>query len=386
MNAENKTIFYVTHHMEEAVYADRILVFNQGKVILDGSPSEIFTHTDKLYEIGLDIPESVWFSRQFHARGWDLPQVVLTAEELIAALPAYQGIDDRDPVHSSAPAGEEIIQVENVHYTYQAGTPLARRALQGASMDAIKGQAHGIAGTNGSGKSTLLQHLNGILRPEKGRVAVNTMVVSDPKTPLREVIKKVGLVFQNPETQFFEIFVGDEIAYGPKQFDLPDLRHRVSETMNLVGLDFNTYKDRRLETLSGGEKRKVALASTLILDPEILLFDEPTAGMDPQAREDLMALFRDLMHQGKTLVIASHRLDELGSIAERISLMESGQVIQNGFTCEILMDDKKLSQAGLAPPLAARLSLALIEQGWPLSCRDTATPTRLMKALKELTR
>ena len=384
LHQAGKTIFYVTHHMEEAVYADRILVFKDGQVKLDGTPEEIFSQQHKLYEIYLDVPESVWFSQQFHQLGWDLPQTVLTSNALLDALPAYHGTQIEIEPEKVPAAAEEVIHLKDVDYTYLSGTPLARKALEGASLTISEHDIHGIAGTNGSGKSTLLQHINGILRPERGLVRVLSMTVSAPDMPLREVVKRVGLVFQNPETQFFEIFVGDEIAYGPKQFDLPDLRQRVHDAMALVGLDFEDYKDRRLETLSGGEKRKVALASTLILDPDILLFDEPTAGMDPRARDDLLALFESLSGQGKTILIASHRLDELAQVSKNLSLMQSGSVTRSGPTYEILNNTSSLSGVGLAPPLSIRISQALNDKGWPIAGRDTATPERLLAVLKEV--
>jgi energy-coupling factor transport system ATP-binding protein len=369
--------------MEEAVHADRILVFKEGQVLLDGPPDKIFSTPEILYEVGLDIPKSTWFSRQFQQLGWQVPGNVLTPEALIEVLPTYQGSKTPPRVKASLPSAETIIHLEEVSYTYLSDTPLAKRALQNASLDVADHSVHGLAGANGSGKSTLLQHINGILRPEKGQVEVNSMAVSSPDTPLREVIAQVGLVFQNPETQFFSTFVGDEIAYGPKQLNFSDVRGRVREAMAWVGLEFEAYKDRRLETLSGGEKRKVALASTLILDPEVLLFDEPTAGMDPSARDDLMALFLRLKNQGKTLLIASHRLDELAEVTDRLSLMHKGKVTATGKTFEVLFDTDSVSDVGLTPPLAIRLSQALIEKGWPIEGFDTSTPSLLMEALKE---
>jgi energy-coupling factor transport system ATP-binding protein len=384
LRQDGKTILYVTHHMEETVYADRILVIKDGQVILDGKPEEIFSTPEKLYEVCLDIPESVWFRRQFILLGWNVQSIALTPEALLKSLPVYQGSNGQPAQDESSSSSAEIVKLENVHYTYLSGTPLAGRALTGASLSVGEGEVHGIAGINGSGKSTLLQHINGILRPEKGTVRVRDVEVSAPSTPLREVIRQVGLVFQNPETQFFEVFVGDEIAYGPKQFNLADLRQRVQDAMSLVGLDFNAYKDRRLETLSGGEKRKVALASTLILNPDILMFDEPTAGMDPRARNDLLALFTRLGQQGKTILIASHRLDELAQVTDRLSLMQSGKVSKTGKTCDVLIDSKSVGEIGLEPPLTMRVSKALIDKGWPIVGHDTSTPERLLALLREV--
>jgi energy-coupling factor transport system ATP-binding protein len=195
----------------------------------------------------------------------------------------------------------------------------------------------------------------------------------------------VGLVFQNPETQFFEVFVGDEIAYGPKQFQMENTRERVRQAMGLVGLDFNAFKDRRLQTLSGGEKRKVAIASTLVLDQQLLLFDEPIAGMDPQARQELLALINSLNQQGKTVIITSHRLEELAIMTRRISIMAQGQVKCTGPTSEVLSDVETLIKSQLSPPLLTKVSHALINKGWPISAKDTMTTEKLLLTLKRLT-
>ena len=191
-------------------------------------------------------------------------------------------------------------------------------------------------------------------------------------------------MFQNPETQFFEEFVGDEIAYGPKQFGLDDVRERVRRSMDLVKLDFDSFKDRRLATLSGGEKRKVAIASTLILNQDILLFDEPTAGMDPVSKAELHKLIINLRNAGKTIVIASHRLDMLAEVADDLSIMQEGKVRSAGTSQDILLDSKTLSQAGLEAPLAVQLSQALIEKGWPIKRINTSTEDRLFRAIHKV--
>ena len=387
LHRQGMTVIFITHHMEEAVLADRLVVLRQGKVISTGTPEEIFSKYNQLHEIGLQMPESLSLSQRLNFLSWDLPSPILKPDVLLANLPVFQQEQAKRiprPDLSVTSQSQALIQLQDVHYTYLAGSPLAKPALTGASLSLDAQHVLGLAGTNGSGKSTLLQHVNGILRPHEGTVRVGDLQVSDPNTSLKTVVRQVGLVFQSPETQFFEVFVGDEIAYGPRQFGLQDLRGRVRNAMALVGLDFETFKDRRLTTLSGGEKRKVALASTLVLDQDILLFDEPTAGMDPNAREDLLALFLKLNQSGKTLIIASHRLDELARVAGDVAFMQAGQVTQNGSRKSLLMDQKAIKGAGLAPPLAGQVTQVLIEKGWPLTGLDTTTPERLITALQEV--
>jgi energy-coupling factor transport system ATP-binding protein len=387
LNQAGMTIVYVTHHMEEVVHANLVVAFKSGSISLFGPPAEIFKHNKKLHEIGLDTPEVVQLAEQFRSLGWKIDDEILTPDELVAALPIYdlsRAPQQIQEIKAEKLAGENSITSRNLHYTYLAGTPLEKTALQGVDLDVTSQRVHGIAGANGSGKSTLLQHFNAILRPARGHVHVGEFELENPETNLRDVIKRVGLVFQNPETQFFEVFVGDEIAYGPKQFKMDDIRERVRLAMALVGLDFETFKDRRLETLSSGEKRKVALASTLILDQAILLFDEPTAGMDPRAREELLLLFKKLSDQGKTIVIASHRLEELAFVTDDLSIMQQGKVNLTAPSPKALSDLNSILQSGLVPPLSVLVSQALIMKGWPLAGKDTTRPDRLLHVLRGL--
>jgi energy-coupling factor transport system ATP-binding protein len=389
LHQDGLTIIYVTHHMEEIVNADKVVILFDGQIAHEGSPQEIFGGSVNLYEIGLEVPEVVKIAEIFRSLGWFDDRPILTPRELLDALPVYDNQilrPSKDVMSVPNRMAEPFIQLDDVNYTYLSGSPLAQIALRGANFSVHQGSLSAIAGANGSGKSTLLQHINGILRPDSGHVRVGKWAIEDPQTPLREVIRDVGLVFQNPEAQFFEVFVGDEIAYGPKQFNMDHLRERVRQAMEMVGLDFEAFKDRRLETLSGGEKRKVALASTLVLDQQVLLFDEPTAGMDPQARKELMGLLRALRDQGKTMIIASHRMDELASVAENLSLMHSGRIIQSGPSPEVFSDSSAIRQAGLLPPLSVQISKKLIEKGWPIEGDDTSTPERLFSVIKDVVR
>lgn len=385
LHEQGLTIILITHHMEEAVLADWLVVLKQGRIAATGSPEEIFTQEKLLRDLNLEMPEALSLSRDLQALGWDLPAPILEPKRLLSNLPDYSHVKSTPlPEITKSSHVESFIQIEDVHYTYLAGNPLAKEALKGASMGVRSGQILGLAGTNGSGKSTLLQHINGILRPHKGTLRIGDLLVSDPSTSLKTIIQQVGLVFQSPEMQFFEEFTGDEIAYGPRQFGMTDLRERVKSAMALVGLDFERYKDRRLHTLSGGEKRKVALASTLVLDQNILLFDEPTAGMDPGARESLLSLFHNLCETGKTLVISSHRLDELAGLAGDFAFMKAGKVTRQGPRQSLLMDQQALAETGLISPFAVQVSQTLIGKGWPLSGWDTTTSDRLISVLQEV--
>ena len=385
LHQQGMTVIYVTHYMEEAVYADKIIVLKDGKVISQGKPIDIFSQRQILYETGLELPEVVRMANQFRAFGWDLPSNILTPEELLLQkLPSFSGKQTQFvPKNISQCDDQVLINIQDVNYTYLANTPFEKQALNNVSLSISQEKIHGLVGINGSGKSTLLQHLNGILRPTSGEIFLKNLKLHNPDTKLKDIIEKVGLVFQNPESQFFESFVGEEIAYGPKQFKFDEVRNRVKEAMSLVGLDFEIYKDRRLTTLSGGEKRKVALASTLVLQQDILLFDEPTAGMDPASRHKMLDLFKSLRDQGKTILISTHRLDELAQISDHMSLMKTGKVLKTGHTKDIFQSNQTIKDAGLLVPLSVQISNKLVSNGWPIQNRDTSTLDKLFDVIKE---
>ncbi len=386
LKQEGLTIIYVTHHLEETLEADQIIIMQAGRVAAAEIPAEIYKKSEKLYDYGLETPEIYQIAEGFQSLGWQVPAPNLRIKALLDHLPHYSmgcHKSDKQAVKQKYIQHEPIINISNLHYTYLSGSPLAKKALNGADLAISPASVHGIAGANGSGKSTLLQHFNGLLRPENGHVRVEKMTLEDPHTPLRKVVQKAGLVFQSPETQFFEVFVGHEIAYGPKQFGMPDVRERVRHTMHRVGLDFETFKDRRLETLSGGEKRKVALASMLVLDQDILTFDEPTAGLDPRARNELIALFKVLKENNKTIIIASHRLEEIAEISTNLSLMRLGKITHTGTCSNLITHPTALAEASLSPPLAVTVARALIEKNWPIDIENSYTVSRLLASIKD---
>jgi energy-coupling factor transport system ATP-binding protein len=253
-----------------------------------------------------------------------------------------------------------LIRVENLSYTYAPGTPLARVALRGVSLEIGAGERVGILGPSGSGKSTLVQHLAGLLEPTSGRVLLNGIAAHTRQQP-------IGLAFQSPEDQIFEQTVFREVAFGPRNLGLEqtEIAVRVRWALEMVGLVPAAVEGRVPFTLSGGEMRRVALAGILAMRPEVLILDEPTAGLDPQGRRELLARVRVWQEEtGLTLVMVSHNLDELARVVERVVLLERGRVVTDGPARRLLSDGQLLRSIGLDVPQPVALLQALQKEGW----------------------
>jgi energy-coupling factor transport system ATP-binding protein len=247
-----------------------------------------------------------------------------------------------------------------------------------------EGEIAVLLGATGSGKSTLLQHLNGILRAKRGRVVVLDQDLADPSTDLKALRRRVGLVFQRPENQLFERYVGDDIAYGPRQAGLrgTELRDRVKWAMEVVGLDFESFKDRSTFTLSGGERRKAGLAGVIALNPQILLLDEPTAGLDPATRTDLLQRLIGLNGENMTLIIATHNIDEVAVLAQQIIVLDRGTVALSGNAKSVLSQAERLRRLDLEAPAPVLLMEALTNQGLKMP-RETITEGEAEAAILE---
>ena len=381
LHREGLTVITITHLMEEALDADRVVVLHDGAVALDGGPADIFSDAMRLQDLGLGLPAVADLANVLRTRYPDLPPGLLSLPDLAAALDA---LPDRGYPARSAPALDRgrsqmafrpparfpsaLVDATDLGHTYMLDTPFARRALRDVRLSMRDGEAHGLIGATGSGKSTLLQHLNGLMRPQEGALRVGGYDLTDPKVDIAAVRRMVGLVFQMPEVQIFEQYVGDEIAYGPRLAGLQgeDLRERVRWAMDLVGLDFDGFKDRLTFAISGGEKRKVALASTLALRPRLLLLDEPTAGLDPSSRRDVLGRFRQLQDAGMTLMLSSHQMEDIAELSQRLTVMAEGTTVLEGSASQVFAQGERLAEWGLEQPVITRLAQALSERGWNL--------------------
>ncbi|WP_027417873.1 energy-coupling factor transporter ATPase [Aneurinibacillus terranovensis] len=262
---------------------------------------------------------------------------------------------------------ELIVEVHGLSHTYMLGTPLEHRALHGVNMHVGKGECVAIIGHTGSGKSTLIQHFNGLQLPESGTVIVDGIDLSRPKVDVKALRRKVGLVFQNPEDQLFEKLVGDDIAYGPFKMKLPmqEVVERVKWAMEMVGLSFEEMKDRATFALSGGQKRKVSLAGILALHPTVIVLDEPTAGLDPASRRELLKRIKNLNQtEDVTVIFVSHNMEEVAYLADRVYIMADGKDVYCGTPREIFSNKDILRTHHIGMPETVEILHSLQDQGF----------------------
>ena len=260
---------------------------------------------------------------------------------------------------------EPIIEVRHLTHTYSVGTPFQRDAVHDVSFTVEKGEFLGIIGHTGSGKSTLIQHLNGLLRPTSGEVLLSGRDIWAEPRKIRSVRFRVGLVFQYPEYQLFEETVYKDIAFGPSNMGKTgaELDACVRESAKLVGLGEEILEKSPFE-LSGGQKRRVALAGVMAMRPEVLILDEPTAGLDPAGRENLMANIRDYhRNKGKTIILVSHSMDEIARNVDRILVLKNAHVLMQGTPAEVFARGEELLSAGLDVPQITRIAMELKRRG-----------------------
>ena len=258
------------------------------------------------------------------------------------------------------------IEIKNLNHIYMPGSPFETKALDDVTLTINDGEFIGLIGHTGSGKSTLVQHLNGLMKPDSGTVLVDGMDTGAKETDLREVRRRVGLVFQYPEHQLFEETVRKDVSFGPRNLgcDEAEIEQRVRDACAQVGLGEDML-DKSPFDMSGGQKRRVAIAGVLAMQPRVLVLDEPTAGLDPRGRKELTELIRQLHEDaGNTIVMVSHSMDDIASLAQRIIVMNKGRVAMDGTPREVFSRPQELMEMHLGVPAAARLALRLREMGY----------------------
>lgn len=420
------TIVMITHFMEEAAEADRVAVFRAGRVAMLGTPEEILTRADELAQLNLDMPASCCLGTALRAKGVPVHAQVREVDMVAEIAQAYADRGEDTAGRSSASdsrvldnvssatdgtaVSEPVIEISHLSHSYSLSARERRRwhkrsvtagksskqalwgndpsspwALRDVSLTVRRGEFLGLAGHTGSGKSTLVQHLNGLIRPQEGFVRALGLDLSNKKDAAA-VKAKVGVVFQYPERQLFAETVTQDVAFGPHNLGLPqdEVDRRVESSLSRVGLDLSTVGDKSPFELSGGQQRRVAFAGVLAMEPEVLVLDEPMAGLDPAARRDFLELIDRLHRDGLTVVMVSHSMDDLANCCDRIVVMNEGAVFAEGTPAQVFAHADELKSIGLGVPAAQRMALALAEAGVPLRCGGLYTVESLADELADL--
>ena len=372
---EQMTVINITHNMEEVLAADRAYVMDDGHIVISGTPAEIFDKVHLIKSLGLDVPTHTEIAHLIADRlGMPLFPLEASSEEgaenAVARL-LHSASRDKlreareklpQPTRNGSPVipvpdrpdlqPESVISVRNLTCVFGSGTPMAQKALDDVSFDVHKGELLGIIGQSGSGKSTLIQHLNGLLRAQSGTVTViglNASVNAD----IRRIRQKVGLLFQYPEHQLFEETVFQDIAFGPRRMGLDPIviEQNVLSAARIVGLTDDELERSPFE-LSGGQKRRAAIAGVLAMNPEILVLDEPAAGLDPAGRDEILGYAARLRDMGVTVLLVSHSMEDIARLCDRVLVLADGRVHAIGTAAEIFKDEACLHCAGLPLPMA----------------------------------
>lgn len=246
-----------------------------------------------------------------------------------------------------------MMKINDLNYIYNPNTPFEQKALDGVNVEIGKGEFIGLIGHTGSGKSTLVQHLNGLMKPTSGNIIIDGEDITGKDVNLRLIRQKVGLVFQYPEHQLFEETIYKDIAFGPKNLGLDEdeIEERVKDSMELVGLDYESLKDRSPFELSGGQKRRVAIAGVVAMKPQILILDEPTAGLDPKGRDEILGEIQKLYIKNKiTIILVSHSMEDIAKLVDRILVMHKGRIAMDDTTIEVFKRADELKSMGLGVP------------------------------------
>ncbi|MDU4938269.1 MAG: energy-coupling factor transporter ATPase [Clostridium sp.] len=262
------------------------------------------------------------------------------------------------------------IKIESLTHIYMPGSPFEKVALKDINLTIDDNDFVALIGHTGSGKSTLIQHLNGLLSPTKGKIYIDGIDITEKNVKLVDIRKKVGLVFQYSEYQLFEETIEKDIEFGPKNLGLSDeeIHQRVVKAMEMVGLDYEEYKDKSPFDLSGGQKRRVAIAGVIAMNPKTLILDEPTAGLDPKGRDDILAQIKKLHDDyGMTIILVSHSMEDVANIADKVIVMNNGSVELQGPIDIVFKEVEKLESIGLGVPQVTYLMLKLKALGFDVS-------------------
>lgn len=366
------TIIYITHFLDEVSRADYLYVMKQGAITLQGSPKTLFKMPEQLTENNLELPFEISLIAELRKKGLNIPKEIYTKQQLLEFFKCMQQeegflfqekkVENQQKKCIAETEKEKGIVLKNISYQYKKrSAEEAKDALKDVSLSIKPGEFVAIVGKTGSGKSTLIQHLNGLLQPQSGQYFFEGQDIWSKKYDLKKLRQEVALCFQYPEYQLFEETILKDIAFGPKNlgFDKKKCEEKARYAMKLVGLPAELEKVSPF-SLSGGQKRRVALAGILAMEPEYLILDEPVAGMDAPGKKMLFQLLHHLnKDKGITIVLVSHNMDDVAAHADRVLIMEDGTLKMDGTTREIFARKDDLTTMGLGIPQTVEFYLEL---------------------------
>ncbi len=393
---EGMTVILITHFMEEALLADRTIVMNKGEIALHGTPEEIFESGSALETFGLSLPRISVISQNLRVAGMTIKDV-LRPEELATEIVKnfnnrgiYGGQSSKYEPIKTEKSHEWDVDVKDLTFTYSKKSPFAAKALKGVDLHIDEGEFFGIIGHTGSGKSTLIQHLNALIKlpqaqkryrkkkPKKGRpapvissISVGQFDLGSKKCDFKALRASVGMVFQYPEYQLFAESVFADVAFGLKNFKKnltkEEIEQAVKQSLEIVGLDYEEVKVKSPFDLSGGQKRRVAIAGVIVTKPQILILDEPAAGLDPKGKNEIMELLHKLHNEWcKTVIIVSHDMDEVADNCTEAAVISDGTVFACDAPPRIFRRADELRALGLDVPLTSKISAELKKQGFDI--------------------
>ena len=425
LNREEKiTVILITHFPEEAMLADRAIVMSGGRIVMEGKPADIFARETELNQYALTLPRQIRVCRGLQKGGVALTDTMNENEIASGILAAVKGVKfpkDFSEKHKTAGdgtqstpisfenCGEGTVVCENLSFVYNPKSPFETHALDGVDVEINAGDFFGIIGHTGSGKSTFVQHLNALIKlpsaqkkykakkPKKGQatpkkmsLSVNGYDLADKTTDFKALRSKVGMVFQYPEYQLFAETVFEDVAFGLKNFQAgvtdTEIEVAVREALETVGLDYETIKDKSPFELSGGQKRRVAIAGVIVTKPQILILDEPAAGLDPLGKESIMALLHSIHKDWcKTVIVVSHDMDEIAENCNRAAIFSEGKIVATDTPKGLFDDVDKIVSLGLDVPFTAKIVQKCKEHGLLIDCDYTVTDF-VQKTLQALER
>ncbi len=382
---ENITVILISHHMNEAIMAKKVVVIDDGKIALQGTPREVFSNVEQIKKLKLDMPQIMELSYELYKCGKFGRYDILTIDEFVKEIEKLSNsqndkdIADKEDAKDKEDANdtedtrnksiEPILSLKNVCLKYEENTSMEVKALDDISLDIYNDEFIGIIGHTGSGKSSLVQVMNGLIKANGGEVTYKGENIQDKSFDKKRLHLDVGLVFQYPESQLFEETVLKDVMFGPlnKGMSEEEAKKAAKEALEMLGIGENYYNDSPFE-LSGGEKRRIAIAGVLAMNPEIIILDEPTAGLDPMSRNNLLNSLKRLQtDKAKTIIIVSHNMEDMANYVERLIVMNDGRVVFDDIKKNVFKYVGQLEQIGLDVPEVTKAMNVLKERNYNVS-------------------